>query len=77
MNALFALVATIVIVMLGYRFYASRVNQTIIQADPKRATPATMFNDGVDFMPASVSAAAHPASMRQRHLKPSGALRLI
>ncbi len=55
MNALLALVATILIVVLGYRFYASRVNQTIIQADPKRATPATMFNDGVDFMPASSS----------------------
>jgi carbon starvation protein len=55
MNALLALVGTIIIVALGYRYYASRVNATIIQADPKRATPATMFNDGVDFMPASGS----------------------
>ena len=55
MNALLALVGTIIIVALGYRFYASRVNATIIQADPKRATPATMYNDGVDFMPASGS----------------------
>jgi carbon starvation protein len=55
MNALLALVGTIIIVALGYRFYASRVNATIIQADPKRATPATMYNDGVDFMPASSS----------------------
>jgi carbon starvation protein len=55
MNGLLALVATIVIVVLGYRFYASWVNRTIIQADSKRATPATMYNDGVDFMPASSS----------------------
>jgi len=31
------------------------VNATIFQVDPKRATPATMYNDGVDFMPASGS----------------------
>ena len=55
MNAFIALIGTIIIVALGYRFYASRVNATIFQADPKRATPATMYNDGVDFMPASGS----------------------
>lgn len=53
--ALWILLITIVIVYLGYRFYASRVDRDIIQADPKRATPATMYNDGVDFMPASSS----------------------
>lgn len=53
--ALTALVVTIVIVLLGYRFYASRVDRDIIQADPNRATPATMYKDGVDFMPASSS----------------------
>src|SRR6266545_1942156 len=55
MNAFIALIGTIIIVALGYRFYASRVNATIFQADPKLATPATMYNDGVDFMPASSS----------------------
>ena len=55
MNALLALLGTIIIVALGYRFYASRVDREIMQADPKRATPATMYNDGVDFMPASGS----------------------
>lgn len=53
--ALGMLVLAIVVVVLGYRYYAKRVDQDIIQADPKRATPATMFNDGVDFMPASGS----------------------
>ena len=53
--ALAALVITIVVVILGYRFYASRVDRDIIQADPGRSTPATMFKDGVDFMPASSS----------------------
>ena len=53
--ALAALVVTLVIVILGYRYYATRVDKDIIQADPKRATPARMYNDGVDFMPANAS----------------------
>jgi carbon starvation protein len=42
-------------VAIGYRFYTSRVDKDIMQADPNKATPATMYNDGVDFMPASGS----------------------
>ena len=53
--ALWVLLITIVIVYLGYRFYATRMDREVIQADPKRATPAKMYNDGVDFMPASSS----------------------
>jgi carbon starvation protein len=53
--ALTALVVTIIVVVLGYRYYASRVDRDIIQTDPKRSTPATMYNDGVDFMPANAS----------------------
>lgn len=53
--ALASLVFTMIIVYLGYRFYARRVDRDIIQADANRATPAKMYNDGVDFMPASAS----------------------
>jgi carbon starvation protein len=53
--ALAALLIAIVVFVLGYRFYASRIDREIIKTDPKRATPATMYNDGVDFMPASSS----------------------
>jgi len=53
--ALAALVFTLVVVILGYRFYAARVDRDILQADPNRATPAQMYKDGVDFMPASSS----------------------
>lgn len=53
--ALITLIVTIVIVLLGYRYYTARVDRDILQTDPKRATPATMYNDGVDFMPASSS----------------------
>ncbi len=53
--ALASLIVTIIIVYIGYRFYASRVDKNIIQADTNRATPTKMYNDGVDFMPASAS----------------------
>src|SRR4030067_1101623 len=53
--AIGALVFTIMVVALGYRYYASRVDRDILQADAKRTTPAKMYNDGVDFMPANAS----------------------
>lgn len=51
---------TIVVVLLGgvmiylvYTLYAKRIDQSIIQSDAKKATPAKMYMDGVDFMPTS------------------------
>jgi carbon starvation protein len=49
------LVVAIVAVWLGYKFYASSIDRSVIQADPNKATPAKLYNDGVDFMPASSS----------------------
>jgi len=49
------IVATIVAVWLGYKFYASSIDRSVIQADANKATPAKLYNDGVDFMPASSS----------------------
>ncbi|MDQ7843552.1 MAG: carbon starvation CstA family protein [Armatimonadota bacterium] len=49
------LVATIIIVWLGYRLYAARMDRLVLQPDPHRATPARLYQDGVDFMPASGS----------------------
>lgn len=53
--SLIAILATIIIVTLGYRFYAKKMDREVMQTDPNRATPAKMYNDGVDFMPASSS----------------------
>ncbi|HEX9899071.1 MAG TPA: carbon starvation CstA family protein, partial [Candidatus Methylomirabilis sp.] len=47
--------ATIVAVWLGYKFYASSIDRSVLQTDPNKATPAKLYNDGVDFMPASSS----------------------
>jgi carbon starvation protein len=46
---------TIVAVWLGYKLYAANIDRSVIQADANKATPARLYNDGVDFMPASSS----------------------
>lgn len=53
MNTLIAIIAGLVTVVVAYTFYARRIDKRIIQPDPKRATPATLYMDGVDFVPTS------------------------
>ncbi len=53
MNSLWVVVIGVVVIYLAYNFYAKRIDREVIQADPKRATPAKMYMDGVDFMPTS------------------------
>jgi carbon starvation protein len=42
-----------VMIWLGYTRYARQIDQSVIQPDVKKATPARMYMDGVDFMPTS------------------------
>ena len=53
MNSLWVVVVGVVVVTLAYRYYAKPIDRTIIQADAERATPATLYMDGVDFVPTS------------------------
>ncbi len=53
MTSLYALILGIVWIFLVYKFYAKRVDQKIIMADSKKTTPAVMYMDGVEFMPAN------------------------
>ncbi len=53
MNAVVVLIVGFVVAVIGYRLYARHIDEKVVQADPKRATPATMYMDGVDFMPTS------------------------
>jgi carbon starvation protein len=46
---------TIVAVWAGYKFYATSIDRAVIAADASKATPAKLYHDGVDFMPASSS----------------------
>jgi carbon starvation protein len=42
-----------VMIWLGYTSYARRIDQNVLRPDAKKATPARMYMDGVDFMPTS------------------------
>ncbi len=51
MNASFILFFGVIVYFLGMKFYAQFIDEKIVKIDPKRATPARMYADGVDFMP--------------------------
>jgi carbon starvation protein len=53
MNSLVALLIGVATIGAGYFVYAKWINNHIIQPDAKKATPAKMFMDGVDFTPAN------------------------
>jgi len=53
MNSVVVLILGFVVAFIGYRFYAKYVDTKIMKADPKRATPAKMYMDGVEFVPTS------------------------
>jgi carbon starvation protein len=53
MNTLWIVVIGIVVIYLAYTQYARRIDRNVIRSDAKRATPAKMYMDGVDFMPTS------------------------
>src|SRR5512138_3250537 len=53
MNTLWIVVIAVVVIYLAYNFYAKQIDRNVIKADAKKATPAKMYMDGVDFMPTS------------------------
>ena len=53
MNTLWIVVIGVLTAYLAYNLYAKWIDRNIIQSDAKRATPAKMYMDGVDFMPTS------------------------
>ena len=53
MFTLAVLVIAVLGAAIGYGWYAKNIDRTIVQPDAKKTTPAKMFMDGVDFIPAS------------------------
>jgi len=51
MNSVIVLILGFAVAFVGYRVYAKYIDTKIIKSDPKRATPAKMYMDGVEFMP--------------------------
>src|SRR6202158_2238564 len=53
MNTLYIVIIGIATIYLAYNFYAKRIDRDIIKSDATKPPPATLYNDGVDFMPTS------------------------
>src|SRR5512145_848477 len=53
MNTLWIVVLAAVVIYVAYNFYARQIDKNVVRSDAKRATPAKMYMDGVDFMPTS------------------------
>ncbi len=51
MNSIVVLILGFIVAFIGYRLYAKYIDSKVIKADSKRATPAKMYMDGVEFMP--------------------------
>jgi carbon starvation protein len=51
MNSIIVLILGFVVAFIRCRIYAKYIDSKVIKADPKRATPAKMYMDGVEFMP--------------------------
>src|SRR3990167_1055519 len=51
MNTIWIVAISVVTIYLTYNFYAKRIDRNVIQSDAKKATPAKMYRDGLDFMP--------------------------
>lgn len=53
MNAVITLIIGFLGIAVGYGVYARSIDRNIMQPDDKKATPAKMYMDGVDFTPAN------------------------
>jgi len=51
MNALLVLLLACAAIVIGYGWYARRIDRSVMQPDDRKATPAKMYMDGVEFTP--------------------------
>ena len=50
-NALWIVVASVAIYLVAYRYYSLFIATKVMQLDARRATPAVLNNDGLDYVP--------------------------
>ncbi|MHC8288896.1 carbon starvation CstA family protein [Pseudomonas sp. XS1P51] len=50
-NALWIVVAAVAIYLVAYRYYSLFIANNVMQLDSRRATPAVLNNDGLDYVP--------------------------
>jgi len=53
MNSVFVMIIGVAATAAGYFWYARTIDRGVIKPDDKKATPAKMYMDGVDFTPAN------------------------
>jgi carbon starvation protein len=50
-SAIWLVVASVCVFLVGYRFYARFIAERALRIDPARATPARLRDDGLDYVP--------------------------
>lgn len=50
-NAIWLVVASIIILFIGYRYYSLFIATRVLQLNPTAITPAIRYNDGLDYVP--------------------------
>ncbi|MDB5732682.1 MAG: cstA [Variovorax sp.] len=50
-NALWIVIASLCVYLIGYRYYSLFIAQRVLGLDPNRKTPAYRHNDGLDYVP--------------------------
>ncbi|WP_414902254.1 CstA-like transporter-associated (seleno)protein [Sphingomonas flavalba] len=50
-NAVWLIVAACSVYLIAYRYYSLYIARTVMGLDPRRATPAVLRNDGLDYVP--------------------------
>lgn len=50
-NAIWVLIASICVYLIGYRYYSLYIARNALGVDPTRNTPAWRHNDGLDYVP--------------------------
>jgi carbon starvation protein len=50
-NALWIVVAAVCVYLIAYRFYAQFIGRRVMELDDSRPTPASLRNDGLDYVP--------------------------
>lgn len=50
-NAMWILVASICVYLIGYRYYSLYISKKVLSVDSTRLTPAYRHNDGLDYVP--------------------------
>ncbi len=50
-NAMWVLVASICVYLIGYRYYSLYIAKNVLKVDSTRMTPAFRHNDGLDYVP--------------------------